>query len=147
MATLTKENRKTKTVYEQLVDECLPLVEHYQADLLVHDKNIIQEHSGVPFLHWTRQSGTWIVFLYPSTSDRFPPRGVEVPYLFGKANREHIATQIGEVAEGIEKMSNTLLTHYFDGKRLKRITVKQATEIAKDYVRRTLDDFRRDNQS
>ena len=109
------------------VDECLPLVEHYQADLLVHDKNIIQEHSGVPFLHWTRQSGTWIVFLYPSTSDRFPPRGVEVPYLFGKANREHIATQIGEVAEGIEKMSNTLLTHYFDGKRLKRITVKQAT--------------------
>jgi len=131
-----------KSIFQQLVDACLPSIEAYQTDLLTVDREMIEANPGVPFLHWTRSTGTWISFLYPADHPRYPPKGVEIKYLFGLADREHIARQVQELAQGIVKNSNTLLTFHFDGHKLHRINDEAALKIARDYVRRTLEQFR-----
>lgn len=131
-----------KTIFQQLVDTCLPSIEAHQNDLLVVDREMIDANPGVPFLHWTRSTGTWIKHLFPADHEHFPPHGVEVPYLFGRADRVHIAEQVREFAQGLYKNSNTLITFHFDGKKLHRINDEAAYKIARDYVGRTLEAFR-----
>ena len=47
-------------VYEELQEMSLPLLEAYETDL-THDKNWIEENPGVPFMHYTRATGTHLI--------------------------------------------------------------------------------------
>ena len=127
-----------KMTYDQLYAECSPLLEHYRTDLTEHDKRDISARPGVPFLHWTHDSGTTIVFLAPIDDSEYPAYGVRVPYLFGAAGREHILDQKVIMAEYHTRPSNgphRYTCHHFDGKRLKLVSVEKAVEIAKAYAR------------
>jgi hypothetical protein len=103
------------------------LVRSYRTDL-DHDCNAI-EACDYPFLHWTRDSGTSMEFLPPPDSDAFPPAGVEVPYLFGHATREHMANQLVEYAK-FWTQNTHLACHYWNGRELTQITPQRAWEIA-----------------
>lgn len=136
LATLDADLTCADSVYDQLEAACLPLITAFHNDLLVHDLAIIADHPGVPFLHWTRDTGTTIVMLTPAAE--YPGRGVRVPYLFGTADRWHIVSQVTEIAAYHLKPSNDparYTCHHWDGSRLRRITVEQAVKVAAEYRR------------
>lgn len=129
------------TIYEQLESKCLPLIKHYQTDLTEHDKKAITENPHCRFLHYTNESGTYIIFLPEHDDPSFPPSGFAIPYLFGTATREHIARQIKSMAEYHIKPSNPqpIAVHYFNGKTLLSKTPSQAFTIADIHTRHLLD--------
>jgi len=138
---ITKAPVKT-TIYRELRKRCLRLIEHYHDDLLVHDRRIIRNFQGTPFLHWTRCTGTCIEMLHPHDDDSWPKKGERVKYLFSTADREHILRQcVGTSEYRANKMnSETRLVLYHDGKgtNLREIDVLQAVQIAKEHQRRVL---------
>lgn len=122
------------TTYEQLRQRVDPLLKHYRDDLLVHDKAAIEGHDGVPFLHWTHDTGTTIVFLMPKES--YPAAGVYVPYLFGQADREHMLREVVTMAKFHVKSDSYRYTcHYFTGKTMRVVSIEEAVKIAEQYVR------------
>lgn len=118
--------------YPELEKRSLPLIEAYQNDLIVHDRKMIEDNPGVPFLHWTKANGcgTWMVLMLPS--DALPARDVRVPYLFGTADRRHIARGVPIIADILKKEANKLVL-YWNGKALITITGERAHTIANDY--------------
>ncbi len=142
MVTLEAKAPIKTTIYRELRKRCLRLIEHYHDDLLVHDRRILRNNPGVPFLHWTRATGTCIELLFPHDDERWPNKGEEVPYLFGYADREHILQQcVGTSEYRANKMNTeTRLVLYNDGKGvgLKEISLEKAVEIAKEHERRVL---------
>lgn len=119
---------------------CLPHIQHYHGDLLKHDRRAIRRKPKTPFLHLTRDYGTYITMLIPAAD--YPPQGVEIPYLFGHADRWHLLKEIGtHMAYGAKNHPNALL-HYFDGHILRRITYPQADEILRLYTARITAEFR-----
>lgn len=125
---------KTADTYEKLKALCLPHLEAFQTDLLVHDKRSIEDNPGVPFLHFTRAWGTHMVVLIDAKD--YPGDGEVVPYLFGRATREHVLAQTVRIVEYMPKMDRQKCVCYFDGATLKTITQQQAEEIARRYVRK-----------
>jgi len=141
MATTVEAPIKT-TVYRELRKRCLPFIQHYRDDLLVHDRRIIRNCPGTPFLHWTRITGTCIEMLFPHDDERWPKRGELIPYLFAKADRYHILKQLVSTAEYRANKFNTetklVLFHDGKGNNLREITLEKAVEIAKEHTRRVL---------
>ena len=135
----------TATVYDELEAACLPLIEVYQDDLLKHDRAALEANEGKPFLHWTHDRGTHITFLL-GIGD-LPARGVYVKYLFGMADRWHIAREMKSLAEWHANPNNggDYLVHYFDGKRLKVVTKQQALQIATEHSRRLISQIAQDD--
>jgi len=132
MATATKTATEIG-VFDKLKAICWEHIEAFENDLLVHDKAMIEEHPGVPFLHWTRASGTHMVMLLPT--EQLSKAGEVVPYLFGTADRKHVAKGAVSIAEhcaGPDRSMHKVVLH-FDGKSFHRITVERAVTIAKDY--------------
>ena len=126
-----------KDTYQQLEALSLPLLKAHQSDLTEIDrKDIEEDHSGVPFLHFTRESGTHIVLMPEADHESWPAKGERTPFLFGEATREHILDQVIPVLEGIQGRGNTLLGLHFDGKALRKITVERALEVGRAYVDR-----------
>ncbi len=126
------------TVYDDLVARCLPLISDYHNDLLVHDKAAIECSPGIPFLHWTRSSGTCIVMLPPVNDSYWPKMGEVIKYLFGTATREHLLREIVSLAKYHTKPyeKDRYTCHYCNGKTIKAITVEEAVDIAMDYTRK-----------
>lgn len=136
-----------KTVYEQLVDACLPLIEAYHDDLVKHDKAWLEENPGVPFLHWTRPGGTTIFGL--PAADTYPKSGEYVKYLFATADRWHILKEAVKAAEYHTMPSNDpekFTCHHFDGTRLRKISVETAVDVARQYVRRIESEWQKQNR-
>lgn len=128
-----KPANRTLTVYQQVKRRSLPIIEAYHDDLLKHDREWLSKHDGIPFLHYTRACGTHMIPMYPEES--LPAKGVRVKYLFGTADRDHIARQVKEMAAylaGSERKTQKLVLH-FDGKRLSEVTIDEAVKIAGDY--------------
>lgn len=126
------------SIFSQLLAKCRPLIESYEIDLLEYDKAAIGGDTApaVPFLHWTRATGTHLVHLQPA--EAYPPANVWIPYLFASAERRHILDQIVVQARCFGN-DRVRIVHYFDGRQLREITVEQAIAIAEDYRRRTGD--------
>lgn len=128
------------SIYEQLEAACLPLIRDYQTDLTKHDREAIESNPGIPFLHWTKDSGTWMVHLWPL--EKLPAKGERVPYLFGTATREHVVNEIKTIAELMCKERGRIQCCYrFDGQRLLWLTVGEAADAARSYRRRMFDLF------
>lgn len=130
------------TTYEQLAAAVEPHLEAYHDDLRRHDREWLEANPGVPFLHYTRRTGTDLVELAPI--DRLPKAGERVPYLFGTADREHIVNMVRSLARYFAR-ENDRLCHHFDGSKLRRIDGATALKLAEDYTRamgREFDDER-----
>jgi len=127
-------------IYEIIKEKALPRIEMFQDDLLVHDKREIAESPGTPFIHLTRNTGTWLVRL--RKADEYPAKGERVPYIFGKSTREHIlVSSTVHVLEGAKQAGMTELIQYYDGKKVREITFEKALEIAHEYVRKIMDEW------
>jgi hypothetical protein len=126
-------------IYQQLHALVRSRLLAYETDLEKHDKEAIEESPGVPFLHWTRDSGTHIVMLWDMKSDVWPMYGVRVPYLFRTADRNHILDGMILMAEWHLMPSNggdkKHICHYYDGVRIRPVTCAKAVEIVKEYAR------------
>lgn len=131
-----------QNTYAALFAAVQHFVQHYRTDF-DHDLRLITANPGVPFLHWTRTCGTWLTFLQPFDHPYWPAKGVEVPYLFGTATREHIADQIVAAARHSAKNPETLATHHFDGKTLHKISAARSLDIAEDHRRHLLHHWKR----
>lgn len=130
------------TVYDSLETRCLPLIEHYHADLTKHDREWLAENPGVPFLHFTRECGTHMLPLYPADSECFPAKGRTVPYLFGTADREHILADNCRCLPTYTG-DNCRLMLYFDGQTLRTIDIPHATRIVNQYTTAVRSDWKR----
>jgi hypothetical protein len=91
--------KKPPTAYTALRQPVLAKMKSYQRDFLVHDRRAWRQFPGVEFLHFTRETGTTLVFLFPHDHPIWPHEGVHVKYLFGTADRWHILTQISKLTE------------------------------------------------
>ena len=120
-------------VYKQLETVVLPKMTDYQTDLIKHDKEWIKANPGVPFLHYSSNTGTHII---PFTKrDDYPAKGVKVPYLFGEADREHMLKEKVEIAKYFNKERYyAKWVHYFNGKELLEISHGFAIELATAYT-------------
>ena len=125
------------TVYQQLEDACLPLIEAFHNDLIVHDRKTLEDNPGMPFLHWTRDTGTNICMLEPA--DAYPPKGKSIPYLFGHSERGHILKQTETFGDYHTRPANNpgrYTCHHFDGVKLRKISLDTAVDLCKAYARR-----------
>lgn len=128
--------QKSKTIYMQVKERALPLMTHYQTDLTKHDRNALRNHDGTPFLHFTRETATHIVFFDSADSEKWPPHGERVKYLFGTADRYHILNELMATPNHYDDPLSLpcKLVLYFDGYRLKEIDTKQAIAITQQYI-------------
>ena len=118
-------------IYEQVREKSLPIIKAYHDDLLVHDKRDMERNQGVPFLHFTGNTGTFAFFMIPA--EDYPAKGEIVPYLFGKVDREHILRQHLKTVECMKRINRQDLILYFNGKRLIEINQERAESIAQRY--------------
>jgi len=133
--TLDMQTESPKTTFQLLLELVSSHITAYREDLEVHDKKSLEENPGVPFLHWTRPTGTALSLLFPHDSPIFPPKGQTTPYLFGRVNRVELSQKPMENAQYFAKNSDNILVYHFDGRRLHKITTAQAMEIARAYAR------------
>lgn len=120
-----------KTIFEQLVEQCERHLEAYRDDLMVHDRKNLEKNPGVPFLHWTRPTGTTLALMVGP--EDYPAKGEQVPYLFGTADREHILKSVRVVAYASFQDSRHLLALHFDGEKLRPVSAKTVGRIIDEY--------------
>jgi hypothetical protein len=125
----------------QVKEKALPIIQHYKEDLTKHDRASFRKHPGIPFLHFTGDTGTYLFFL--QASDQYPPYGERVPYLFGTADRRHILKDQVDMIIALRKYNRQDLILYFDGRKLKQITQDEAEGIAKDYQQKILNEWKK----
>jgi hypothetical protein len=126
----------TNNTWEKLFSLTNHIITSYRDDLLKHDREGIESNPpSTPFLHFTRETGTNIIFLV--SPDAYPAKGFRVPYLFGYADREHILNETVSLVKALEKSGNTKLVLYFTGKTFKKVTFKEAFDIAQKYMYET----------
>ena len=68
---------------------------------------------GVPFIVVARPTGTDLAVLRPAADPGFPAAGEEVPYLFGRADREKLADAVLAVLEHNEREHRSIPRHWF----------------------------------
>jgi hypothetical protein len=123
------------SVHDLLVDLAGSHIKSYRGDLLVHDKTEIERNPGIPFLHWTRESGTHLAMLRPS--HKLPAAGEIVPILFGKGDREVIVENVVGMAEyhNSGKSEPVQLALYCDGEKFFVTNTATALLVAIAYQR------------
>jgi len=126
-----RDPRLELVCYYELVEKCRPFILAFEDDLLKHDKKCLRDYPPYPYIHITRECGTWMFPLLPYDAAAFPEKGDRVPYLFGTADREHILKQAVECLTGNTIAETALLVNYFDGKELKTVSLWTAINIAK----------------
>jgi hypothetical protein len=129
-----------KTCFEQLHAIVSPHLIHYREDL-DQDQIIIEKFPAVPFLHWTRKTGTTIALLFPADSTQYPAPGEKISYLFGTANREELSRKPLETAQCLQHQANVVVC-YFDGDRLTTISPDKAVQISQDYAAKIQQDWK-----
>lgn len=129
----------TNTIFEQLFNATNFIVEAYRTDF-DHDRRMIEESPTTPFVHTAYSTGTYLDQL-PPLSD-YPAPGVKVPFLFGHADRWHLLKSTGCGVRAILTGPRNHICHYFDGKVLRQITIKEADLVIKEYQQKMTDLFR-----
>ncbi|HUU87522.1 MAG TPA: hypothetical protein VMX17_07180 [Candidatus Glassbacteria bacterium] len=128
------------SLHDRLLFFATSFIKDYRDDLLIHDKNAIEDNPNIPFLHFTGESGTIIEFLIPF--EKYPKKGERIPYLFGTADRQHILEQIKEMVFAARKSTRQDLILYYDGMtnthNLFDITQDKAEDIVTAYYEKIL---------
>jgi hypothetical protein len=128
-------------IYEQIREKSLPIIKAYHDDLIKHDKRDLENNPGVPFLHFTGDTGTYLFLMIPA--EDYPAKGEKVKYLFGMADRNHILRQYLKTIECMKRVNRQDLILYFNGKRLIEINQERAESIARKYEKRIWLDWAR----
>jgi hypothetical protein len=115
--------------YPRLLELVGHHVAHFRDDLVKHDRAAIEAAPDLPYLHWTRATGTHLEFLHPADSPVFPPEGISIPYLFGHAGRVHIIGQLIVMAN-YWRDHGCLAIHFYNGRELEEINPQHACLIA-----------------
>ncbi len=112
--------------YEQVKAKADHIITNFRNDLLVHDKNAIESDPGMPFLHFTGDTGTYIEFM-PDPED-YPKKGERVKYLYVTASRDWILSQRTACVEHMKKLNRQALVLFFPGadKDVREITQERA---------------------
>lgn len=128
------------SVYLQVKGEVDDLLKAYRDDLIVHDAKWIRENPSVPFLHWTRETGTDLVALRGADASQWPARGERVKFLFGAAGRRKILAGMAQAAAyWCSAVSLPVLkVLWYDGKCLWVVTPEKAQQIVDEYRQRVL---------
>ena len=79
------KNTKTYNAIKEIAGQ---IIKNYRADLTKHDRSMINKNETTPFIHYTRESGTHIIFL--GEPDTYPAPGETQPYIFGHCNRQQL---------------------------------------------------------
>ncbi|MCP4651546.1 MAG: hypothetical protein GY853_15900 [PVC group bacterium] len=128
-------------VYQEVKKQALPLIKNYRDDLLKHDNNLInKECPGMPFLHFTRDWGTHIIFFSPAAD--YPGPGEKVKYLFSYADRYHLLKSRKEVFDAIYVNFKVELVLYYDGVKVQKINKAQADKLIKEYTDKIYNQFK-----
>ena len=132
--------RKQESIFNQVMEQALPLIHSCLDDLLVHDRDRIDAHAGVPFLHFTGETGTYILMLIPFEED---PKAFErAPYLFSSADRYHILSgMVGMVKHMPIAKRNDLVLYYNGNGAVQRIDQKRAESVMDEYAENLRDQF------
>ncbi len=123
--------------FKEIVFNSLPLLSEHTDDLMVHDKREMNNKLNVPFIHFTRNYGTSMIFL--STQD-YPKKGIEIPHLFGTANRNHLLSELKSVTDCHH--GNCMVIQHYDGKEVKVICHDKALSIVHAFTLDTLKKWR-----
>lgn len=126
-------------IYEQVKEKALPIIKAYHDDLIKHDKRDLEKNPGVPFLHFTGDTGTYLFFMIPARE--YPAKGETVLYLFGKAGRYHILRQFVKMVECMKRVNRQDLILHFNGKRLIETSQERAEGIAWKYQWKILNEW------
>lgn len=123
--------------FNALKEKALPLIAVYHSDLLVHDLNTITNAMGVPFLHFTGITGTYIVMLTPAA--QLPARYEKVPYLFSEVTVERSVSDTVDFVQCMAKLDRQDCILYYAGADapLREIDQAEAEVIAQAYVTKT----------
>jgi hypothetical protein len=121
--------------YQELEAKSLPLIEAYHNDLIVHDRDTLAEYPGIPFLHFTGDTGTYMIMMLPCDHAGWPEENAKVPYLFGYADRWHILKGLGEYVDGMKRLNRQALILHFNGKTFREIAQSDAEYIIEEYIR------------
>jgi len=127
------------STYILLEKKCLPFIQHYKNDLLKHDRRTIFSDPGIPFLHFTGDTGTYLIQLHKE--GKYPAKGEIVPYLFGHANREHLLSEVFGCVQSMRTLNRQDLILYFNGKKLVEISQDNAERIASSYTHKIFSDW------
>jgi len=123
-----------KSVYMQLKEKASPFIKSYRDDLVKHDREFLRKNPGVPFLHFTGESGTHLYAMWPS--EKLPGKGEVVKYLFGYSTREEIIESEFSVIPSMKtRYGRGDMAMYFDGQKLQEISYDKATRIAEKYIK------------
>jgi len=129
------------TTFQQLEKQVVGTLDHYQSDLYEHDKKTLETFKGKEFLHFTRNTGTWLYILdvsaYPDTDDT-------IPYLFGRSNRRAILESLEANIKNTCRFNK--LIHHFKNGKLRRITEDEAVKIVRNFTRNTLNHWRKQTE-
>ena len=123
-----------KTTYGKLLDLAGPIIQDYRDDLIKHDRADIEQNPGIPFLHFTGQTGTHLVFLHPADHEIWPAPGEIVRILFGRGTRLDVLANKREYVHSMKKHHWQDLILYFTGKTFKKIGTDHAEHIIDNYV-------------
>lgn len=129
-------------LYDQLKEKADLFIKYYRDDLLVHDKNALEKNPNVPFLHFTGETGTHLIFLWPASF--YPEAGQKYPYLFGMTDRERELSELPSYVESMPRYNRGELTLHFDGKVLCKVSNKEAKFIADEYVQKVRKEWERE---
>lgn len=122
-------------IYQELEAKSLPIIQAYHNDLVVHDKNTIAEYPGIPFLHFTGDTGTYMVMMLPHDHKGWPRESERVPYIFGTADRWHILKGLRDYVQGMKRVNRQDLILHFNGKTFREIAQSDAEYIIEEYIR------------
>jgi hypothetical protein len=133
---------EAKELYKIIEKNSLPHMSAYQTDLTKIDREAIEAMPKlygklVPFVHITRDWGTHLDEFWPVES--YPKPGEMVPYLFGSVDRYALVERAGSTVqyytERKAEQSAIKLIQYFDGVKVKNISLEQAMAMFLQYRR------------
>jgi len=134
-----------KTIYEQVKELALPIIENYHDDLLKWDKESIENNKNkIRFLHFTGETGTNLIWLLPLKEYGFDKREFQNQYEYYKKCKITIGAATTMV-KMMPQVNRKGLVLYYDGKKIRRITQCQAEDITEDYERTLKDEVELEN--
>ena len=133
-----------KSIYEQVKELSLPIIENYHDDLLKWDKDSIESNPKIRFLHFTGTRGTNIAWLTPLKEFGLKKEYFQSQYEYYKKCKTFLGSAMA-IVKMMPQMGRDELVLYFDGKKLRTINQQKAEEIVEDYERTLRDEVELEN--
>jgi len=105
----------------------------YRSDIDIDCKEI--DKGELRGLVGLRESGTTLIPFTPA--EKYPLKGEKVPYLFGRADREHLLQDVQGMTGYIIESPEHRIILYLSGEKIYRVDYKTARALAALYIQDT----------